>query len=201
MSSDESITHWVEQARSGGHDTASKLWEAYFPRLVQLARRHLRDLPRRLADEEDVALSAFDSFWRGAGQGRFPRLDDRHDLWQVLVMITARKARDLIEHEGRAKRDWRRLQPNDPGASPSPAAPDLSALVGRGPCPACAAQVADQCRHLLSRLADEQLRVIALLKMDGYTNAEIAALLDLAPTTIERRLTRIRKQWEREGAA
>ena len=46
---------------------------------------------RRAADEEDVALSAFDSFCRGAEQGRFPQLDGRDDLWHLLVVITVRK--------------------------------------------------------------------------------------------------------------
>jgi hypothetical protein len=57
----------------------------------------------RAADEEDVALSAFHSFCRDAEAGRFPELGDRKDLWQILVMLTARKAWALIEHEGRQK--------------------------------------------------------------------------------------------------
>ena len=61
------------------------------------------------ADEEDVALSAFDSFFRSAEQGRFPRLSDRDDLWQILVLVTTRKAVDLRTYEGRDKRDWRRV--------------------------------------------------------------------------------------------
>jgi len=62
-----------------------KLWERYFRRLVGLARKKLRAAPRRAADEEDVALSAFDSFCRGAKLDRFPQLHDRLDVWQLLV--------------------------------------------------------------------------------------------------------------------
>ncbi len=57
-----------------------------------MASRKLGDLPRRVADEEDVVLSAFHDFLRGVEEGRFTRLDDREDLWQVLVMLTERKA-------------------------------------------------------------------------------------------------------------
>ena len=57
-------------------------------------------MPRVAADEEDVALSAFDSFCRGAQRGRFPQLDDRDNLWRLLVVITSRKAVDLAQHEG-----------------------------------------------------------------------------------------------------
>src|SRR4051795_1433315 len=102
------VTVWLEQLKAGDPAAAKPLWDGYFARLVALARQKLRALPRAAADEEDVALSAFDSFCRGAERGRFPRLEDRHDLWQVLLMLTQRKAADLIQHEAREKRDWRR---------------------------------------------------------------------------------------------
>ncbi len=89
---------------AGNRAAAQHLWECYFPRLVGLARQNLKGLPRRAADEEDVALSAFDSFCRGVEQGRFPLLDDRDDLWALLVVITVRKAIDLRQHERRQKR-------------------------------------------------------------------------------------------------
>jgi DNA-directed RNA polymerase specialized sigma24 family protein len=53
------------------------------PRLVHLARDRLRAAPRAVADEEDAALNAFDSFVRGASRGRYPRLDDRDDLLRM----------------------------------------------------------------------------------------------------------------------
>jgi hypothetical protein len=104
MSSDGSVTHWVHELRAGNRAAAQRLWEGYFRRLVVLARQRLAGSPRRAADEEDVALSAFDSFCRGAELNRFPRLEDRNDLWQLLVVLTARKALDLRQHERRQKR-------------------------------------------------------------------------------------------------
>src|SRR6266571_7040588 len=115
MSDTTSVTIWIHQLRAGNSLAAQKLWEGYFHRLVGLARGKLRTMPRAGADEEDVALSAFDSFFRGVERGRFPQLDDRGDLWQVLLMITERKAIDLLQHEGREKRDWRRNQAVDSG--------------------------------------------------------------------------------------
>ena len=75
--------------------------EAYFHRLVALARDRLRGTPRRAADEEDVALAAFDSFYRRAERGQFPKLEDRDDLWQLLFVLTVRKAIDLTRREAR----------------------------------------------------------------------------------------------------
>src|SRR5262245_47055389 len=104
MVSDGEVTRLVQQVKQGDPGAAHELWQRYFARLVALARQRLRGSPRRVADEEDVALSAFDSFCRRAEQQRFPRLEDRDDLWQLLVMITARKAADLANHDNRLKR-------------------------------------------------------------------------------------------------
>src|SRR5262245_24320 len=87
MSSRGSVSDWISQLKGGDAAAVQKLWEAYFPRLVGLARKKLRELPGRAADEEDVALSAFDSFCDGVAQGRFPQLTDRDDLWHILVTI------------------------------------------------------------------------------------------------------------------
>src|SRR4051812_27208208 len=99
-----SVTRWFDGLRAGDPEAARQLWGHYFAPLVRLPRARLRDAPRGGSDEEDAALSAFDSLCRGTAAGRFPRLDDRRDLWRVLVTITARKAADRIEHEGRARR-------------------------------------------------------------------------------------------------
>ena len=108
-----SITRWLNQLQAGDRAGVQKLWEAYFPRLVALARTRLGKVARRAADdEEDVALSAFDSFCRGAEHGRFPHLCDRDNLWPLLVVITARKVIDARRHEKRKKKQvqTRRLQ-------------------------------------------------------------------------------------------
>jgi DNA-directed RNA polymerase specialized sigma24 family protein len=189
MSPPGSVTHWLDGLRTGDSVAARKLWEGYFHRLVELARKRLRALPRAAADEEDVALSAFDSFCRGTAQGRFPRLSDRDDLWQVLFLLTQRKAIDLVQHETREKRDVRKVQP-------APAEGVAFAdVAGVEPDPAFAAQVAEECRRLLGLLPDESFRLLAVRKMEGYTNEELAALLGCSLATVERRLKLIRKEW------
>jgi RNA polymerase sigma factor (sigma-70 family) len=197
MSFSGNVTRWFRQLEVGDREGVQRLWERYCHRLVALARKKLGGLPRRAADEEDVALSAFDSFIRGAEQGRFPRLEDRDDLWQILVMITTRKAIDLKVHEEREMRDWRRLQAerdNDADDSGSL----LRGLIGREPDPAFAAQVTEELKRLLALLPDEELRHIVLRKLEGCTNEEIAEGLDVARVTVERGLGRIRKRWASE---
>jgi DNA-directed RNA polymerase specialized sigma24 family protein len=198
MSSDEGVTQWVERLKAGDRAVVQALWQRYYGRLVGLARKKLGDLPRRARDEEDVALSAFDSFVRGAEKGRFPRLEDREDLWQVLVMITCRKAVDVMVHEGRDKRNWRRVagKPEDPAAIGAM----LRKMLASDPDPAFACEVADECRRLLGELPDDEVRQVALRKMEGFTNKEIADQLSIGEVTVGRRLALIRKTWAREEA-
>jgi DNA-directed RNA polymerase specialized sigma24 family protein len=196
MSCTGSVTEWIGRLKTGDQAAAQQLWERYFRRLVGLARHKLRATPRRAADEEDVALSAFDSFCRGAERGRFPQLGDRDDLWPLLVVITARKASDLHEQERRHKRG--RGQVLGEAALPGTDAEGHSALeqiLSREPTPAFASQVAEECRRLLSSLGDADLQQIAGWKMEGYTLAEIAARLGCVPRTVRRRLQRIRTIW------
>src|SRR5438067_10802620 len=104
MSSEGSVSQWLSRLRAGDPSAAQHLWELYFHRLVGLARVKLQGRPRRAADEEDVALSAFASFCRNAEAGRFPQLADRDDLWRLLVTVTERKAFNLVRDERRQKR-------------------------------------------------------------------------------------------------
>src|SRR4051794_10940410 len=105
MSTDGSISHHLRSLKDGDREAVQPIWEAYYTRLVALARAQLQGLRRKaVADEEDVALSAFDSFCRRAQMGVFPRLVDRDDLWQVLLVLTVRKARSLARRERRHKR-------------------------------------------------------------------------------------------------
>src|SRR5262249_55951371 len=104
MADDGSITHWFDSLQAGNREAAQALWLRFANRLIGLARARLRAAPRRAADEEDAVLSAFDSFCRGAEQGRFPQVQDRGDLWNLLVAITVRKVSDQVHHERRQKR-------------------------------------------------------------------------------------------------
>jgi DNA-directed RNA polymerase specialized sigma24 family protein len=193
VSDDASVTHWIRMLKGGDAVAAQKLWERYFQQLVRLAHRKLQGTLRAAASAEDVALSAFDSFCRGAEQGRFPQLKDRSDLWQLLVLITARKALDVAAYERRLKR---RRRPVGGQAGEPP--PDIEEVLGREPSPEFAAQVAEECQALLARLGDPELEAVAVWKMEGFTNEEIATKLGCVPRTVERKLRVIRSIWSQE---
>jgi RNA polymerase sigma factor (sigma-70 family) len=187
-----SITIWLDRMKAGDSGEAiNRLWTAYFGRLISVARRHLNSRPRAVADEEDIALSAFDSFVRAAQNGRFPQLDDRYDLWQVLFVVTARKAADLLEAETRQKRgggkEFVPLPGDGSNELPLPAA---------DPDPAEAAVMAEEFHRLLNSLPDPALRQIAVWRLEGYTNEQIGKMLDRSVPAVERKLRRIRELWQ-----
>jgi DNA-directed RNA polymerase specialized sigma24 family protein len=192
MSSHRPVTELVAQLRAGNPEAAQPLWEQYYPRLVGLARKKLRGTPRRAADEQDVALSAFDSFCRGAAQGRFPQLKDRDGLWALLVLITVRKAADLIKYNRRERRGGGQVR-GDSAFAGRDGEGALAEVEAGDPTPDVAAQLAEEFRALLDRLGSDELRAIAVGKLEGYTNAEVAARLGCAPVSVERRLRLIRK--------
>jgi DNA-directed RNA polymerase specialized sigma24 family protein len=198
---EHSVTHWIGDLRSGNRDEASRrLWERYFERLARLAQARLRTAGGGPADGEDIALSAFDSFVRGTAAGRYPALGDRDDLWRLLVTITARKAHNQRRDEGRQKRGGGRVVGEGALAGTDPMGDDfLAQVVGSEPTPEFAALVTDEYRRLFGSLTDESLRVVALLKLEGHSNEEIARSLDCGLRTVERKLEVIRKRWEAEG--
>jgi DNA-directed RNA polymerase specialized sigma24 family protein len=201
MSSDGSVTYWLELFKAGDSAAARPIWERYFERLVRVARKKLKGVPRRAADEEDVALSAFARFCHVVEQGRFERLDNRDDLWQLLVLITAGKANDFIKHANRKKRgggavlDEAQLSPADSFAESR----GLERVLSDEPTPEFLVEMADQCRRLLGCL-DDGLREVALAKMNGLTNREIAAQLGCLERSVERKLKSIRRLWSAEVA-
>jgi DNA-directed RNA polymerase specialized sigma24 family protein len=192
MSSEGSVSRWLGPLRKGDPAAVEQLWQRYFHRLVGLARGRLRTAARRAADEEDVALSAFDSFCRNAEKGNFPNLTDRDSLWRLLAVIVGRKAAHLARDEGRLKRGGGTGPVEDEGET-------LARLLSREPTPELAAQLAEECQRLLGVLADPELEKVALWRMQGSTVEEIAERLGCAGRSVKRKLQLIRSLWEEQG--
>lgn len=195
MDLNDSVTRWIGKLKAGDERAAHDLWQRYFEQLVALARSKLGTTPKRAADEEDVALSVFDSFCRGAARGKFPELLDRDSLWPLLVVITVRKSCDLVNHERRQKRGGGRVQPEADLAAEGEEAFRLDHLLGETPTPEFVGMMNEQCQCLLTALDADQQR-IALGKFEGLSNKELAERLDCGLRTIERRLDLIRRIWE-----
>ena len=193
MSNPNAISEWLADLKNGDTRATEPLWKHYFQQLVRLAHRRLQDDQQRVADGEDVALSAFASFCRGVEQGRFPELSNREDLWRILIAITNRKVIDYHRYLHRQRRGSGNVR----GDSVMPEHEGFDAVADVSD-PEVALAMAEELTRLLNVLNDEQLKAVAVSKMEGFTNAEIADRLDCSVSTVERSLRLIRKHWEQE---
>ena len=187
-----SVSCWITALQAGDQQAAQKLWEAYWPRLVGLARRKLSGTNYRTFDEEDVVQSAMRSFYQRAEQGKFPELNDRNELWSLLVTITARKSINRQRHAHRAKRDIKLVKEEAKRESSESDTPMLASIVGDEPSPEFAASFVETMKSFMYALDDPTHRVIVLWKLEGRTNPEIAKHLDCSLSAVERKLRMIR---------
>jgi RNA polymerase sigma factor (sigma-70 family) len=197
MNASRSVSLWIQQLQEGNEAAARCIWERYARRLLGLARRRLPGA-RRAADEEDVVQNAFLSLCRGAAAGRFAALADRESLWLLLQVIVRRKAADQQNHDRRQKRGSGRIRGDSAvketnglnAAAPTAASGTMN--------PAQQAEMAEFRRRLLDSLPDETLRRIAGLKIEGFTNQEIAVQVGCARCTVVRKLDLIRSIWSKQ---
>jgi DNA-directed RNA polymerase specialized sigma24 family protein len=183
-----SVSQLLGGLRAGDEEAVRRLWLRYFQPLVRLARSRLSARVCASRDAEDVALDAFwalcERLTRPASPERFPELHNRTHLWKLLACFTARQAFDLARKEGRRQRvvaDEAAL--GEEGFEP---------FAGREPPPEFGAAVAD----LVECLPSDELRRIALARMEGCTNAEVAQRLGRSLSTVERKLQVIRVLWQ-----
>lgn len=192
LTSEDSVTRWCLAMKAGDESAAHQLWQTFFHRLVDFASRRLSGSSTAVADEEDIALSAFKSFCFGIRKGRFGSLTDRESLWRLLVVITARKAVDHVAYNRRQKRSELR----NVNCTTSDGYDDLIAsFVCTEPTPALEVEMAENLKQAIDSLEQPELKQIAIYKLDGFTNQEIAQKLHRGLSTIERKLRTIRGIW------
>jgi DNA-directed RNA polymerase specialized sigma24 family protein len=192
-----SVSRLICDVKKGRESAAHLLFHRYFTRLMGLARSRMNSHERQVADEEDVVLTAFQSFLRRTQDGDYPDLQGRDELWRLLATITARKAATLVGREKRLKRGGGRviLSSALPTQDQEGVEKTMSELASPDPDPQLVVTMNDSLEHLLSILKDDELREIAIAKLNGESNQEIAHKTQRSLPTIERRLRLIRGAW------
>lgn len=195
----DSVLGWLSALQDGDADAAHCLWVRYYPRLLALAARRLPERIRRTCDEDDIATSAFASFCRAAEQGRLPRIDHRDSLWKILAVMTARKVTAEIRRSKAKKRGCAEVRGESIFEYPHQTGEDgrgIGQVVGREPSPEFVAAVSEQLERLLAALPHSSLRAVAVDKLAGFTNAEIAERLGCVERTVVRKLHLVRAVWQ-----
>lgn len=195
MSQDDEITVWMSKLAETPPEAAEKIWNHYYDKLIRYAARKLGASPRRVIDEEDIVLSAMHSLHKGLVAGRFPKFENREDLWRILLTITGAKAKKAIRHQMTQKRGGGEVRGESVFAHITEGPEGLGNVAGREPTPEFAEVLSLECEELLRQLGDPVLQRIALMKLQGHSNEDISDEIGCALRSVERKLNRIRSQW------
>lgn len=193
---DDPVSLWVEQLAASDHVAADRLWSHFCQRLMDFARSRMSPATRRVYDEEDAAVSAFRSLCRGIEGRRFPDVGDRGNLWALLVVITSRKIANRFRYEHQQRRDSNQTLNDLLLQGADGAVVDLLQNVpAKEPTPEFATEVADMSEYLMNQLPEADLRKLVTLKLEGYTNEEVAEAMAVTRRTVQRKLELIRRIW------
>ncbi len=193
-SDDSEVTVWLAKIKEQPEQALEKIWKKYYKHLITYARKKLDNVPKRRFDEDDIVSSVLESFFAGVQRDRFPRLNDRNDLWKILVVMISRKTAQNIRSEMAEKRGGGDVR----GESVFLTADSIEGGLDMfsSPTERFAEILTLEMQERLVNLGDESLRQIAVMKLKGYTNTEIADELDVVERTVERKLKRIRTVWQ-----
>lgn len=200
MSDSASVSQWIAGLKQGEDEAVRRLWVRYAAELADCARRRLANYPLGAADEEDIVQMAFHSLCRAAVAGRLHEVQDRDDLWWILLQLIHHKVVDEVRRETAAKRGNGRVQrvSEAPAGGRGTARFSFEQLIDPRPSPEYLVVMSEQLQFLMGRLRDDRTRRIAALRIEGHTIAEIARQMDVTTKTIDRKLRLIRAAWSEE---
>lgn len=184
-----SVSEWLQNLKRGERSAVDKIWDRYFSRMVDFARRRMESRARAASDEEDFAIVAFTQFVEGAQNGKFYKLEDRSDLWQILAMITSRRIKNASRKRGSGGEvlSASTVMGDDQSLESFLEMPSRTVIDGLN----------NDCNELLETLP-ERNREFAQKRLMGYTNSEIANWFNVSLSTVERAMASIRETWTKE---
>jgi RNA polymerase sigma-70 factor (ECF subfamily) len=186
----DSFDSVMGRLRAGEEDAARAVFDRFAGRLVALAARQFG---RRLAckvDPEDVALSAFKSFFIRYQRGAL-RVGDWNNLWALLTLIALRKCADRVEYLRAERRDAFREVSTAEGEGVAG-----TLALDREPSPQEAATLAETVERLFASV-EADVRPVLELSLQGYTAEEISLRLGRGLRTVQRLREQVRKRLER----
>lgn len=169
----------LDRVRAGDEDAARELHDRYVHRLLHLARVRISQRLAQRVDPEDVVQSVFRSFFHRVQHGDVQLPDD--DVGKFLVGVTVRKTLRKIAFHRAAKRN-----PAHEAVGQDAIDHGLLECLDEEPSPEATVAFLDELEHFFRRLTPEDRQILEL-RMQGYTNEEIAERLG----TYDRRIRRV----------
>ncbi len=173
---------WLARIRAGDLSARDELLRSVCRRLEELTHQMLRRFPnvRRWADTDDVLQNALLRLLRSLEGIEPASMRDFHSLAAVHIR---RELLDLARYYGR--REGAGLHPGDPKA-----ADDSPASAGEPPGPReDSSELEKWCRfhQEVEHLPVEEREVVSLIYYHGWTQVEVAELLQITDRTVRRR--------------
>jgi RNA polymerase sigma factor (sigma-70 family) len=182
----------IDLWRGGDQDAARKIVERYFDRLLVLARRRISQRLASRVDPEDIVQSVFRTFFVRLKEGQFV-FQDEDDLCKLLMRITLHKTLRQVAFHKAAKRD-----PNLETNQGDHHREQLLSILDKEPSAEASIAFLDQLEHFLGQF-EEQTGQILKMRLEGYSNDEIAKELGIYDRKIRRAVERVRDLAREEG--
>ncbi len=190
----QSVSIMISRLKHEDPNAAGEIWQRFFTRLLPLARARLKALPDQAVDEEDVLVSVFERFFRAVGENRFAQLNDRDDLWQFLMMLIDRKVAEHYRRSHTQKRGGGKVA--SLGNLADSSIGEIRELADQAPSPEFIAAFNENLALAMAKLHDDTIREVAIMRLEGYENREIAQRLQIGLSSVERKLRLIREVWQ-----
>ena len=184
----------LELCRKGDEEAARQIVDRYLERMLLLARRRISPRLASRVDGEDIVQSVFRTFFVRIKEGQFV-FQDQDDLCKLLMRITLHKTLRQVAYHKAAKRDPSLETPQGEHHSEQ-----LSALFDQEPTQEATVTFLDQLEHFLTQLRPQE-REILEMRLQGYSNEEIAKKLGIYDRKIRRVIEHVRAIAEKEGLA
>ena len=172
---------WLDDLAEGKPEAVQEFWSNYGDSLQRVAERQIADWLRRRVDPEDVVQSACRTFFRRAGEGDFS-LENKDDLWKLLLTITLNKVRMQARFHTRNRRSISKEQALPEEANLQPAEWDHAIEQ---------VELADMLQVAFSE--DPERKHVLEMWLDGRTQNEIADEIGCSERTVRRIQERIRQ--------
>ena len=177
------VTRLLARARAGDPRAMGAAYSAVYDELKRAARLQLR----RMNDAYQTTALVHEAYLK-LGGAQLAAQDRNH-----LLALSARAMRQVLVDDARARKADKRGGGQD--------ALTLGALAGAGEAAAVEVLKLDELLESLHRLDERAARIVELRYFGGYTETEVAGMLDISESTLRRDWRRARAFMMKEMAA
>lgn len=200
MDSEKSEQKLINEFKRGNRDAADRLIAKYFDRVAKAAEKKLAQRNMRVSGGEDVAVSVFDSLWNRANEKRFSddELASPDELWRLLSRMISFKAEDHARKASARKRGGGQVRGDSIFVRLDRPGGGFHSIQASELTPVETAELRESYTLLMKKLDDEVLQKVAVMRIEGFGVAEIAARFDRSERFVKRKLAMIRKIWQEQ---